>query len=251
MSLGLPQHLGQQHNHHVLLLLVVVVFLSPTPGATQTPGDCGIPTVQGGSVPQLPKTTAGAIAMVTCSTGYAMNPSLPASITCQDNGTWSTSPCVQYPELDSYSFCPRTHTVLRDAFRWGKVNYTTALKGCDLHNGKILSVESFQANCTDVMDMKLKTVSWINSSYTDKNGSQVHWSTANFGFFAHKPLHVICEFPVGDHIATITEDCDVVCDRGYAYHHSTPGCKGITQVLSCDLLNCSVPAIQFGMSNAS
>eukprot|EP00117_Sycon_ciliatum_P026161 scpid103348/ scgid5070/ len=151
MSLGLPQHLGQQHNHHVLLLLVVVVFLSPTPGATQTPGDCGIPTVQGGSVPQLPKTTAGAIAMVTCSTGYAMNPSLPASITCQDNGTWSTSPCV----------------------------------------------------------------------------------------------------PVGDHIATITEDCDVVCDRGYAYHHSTPGCKGITQVLSCDLLNCSVPAIQFGMSNAS
>ena len=62
-------------------------------------GDCRVPTnPTGGKYPAAGATTEGSTKRISCSTGYAVNPSGTTPITCQAGGSWtapSIPPCLR------------------------------------------------------------------------------------------------------------------------------------------------------------
>eukprot|EP00117_Sycon_ciliatum_P032954 scpid71263/ scgid25454/ len=142
-----------------------------------------------------------------------------------------------YEDLGSYRFCSSTDTALLYEYHVGGYNFTTAVQVCEGYDGKLLSLETFQANCTDGMHLSTMAA-WIDDKgYQNSNGDRVYWSTYNYGYFENQGLQAICEIPcnrtAGDHIAGITPDGSVICDPGYVYRHSQPVCKETTHVTSC------------------
>eukprot|EP00117_Sycon_ciliatum_P004835 scpid104069/ scgid9033/ len=98
-----------------------------------------------------------------------------------------------YEDLGSYRFCSSTDTALLYEYHVGGYNFTTAVQVCEGYDGKLLSLETFQANCTDGMQFSMMAA-WIgDKGYQKSNGDWVYWSTNNYGYFENQGLQAICE----------------------------------------------------------
>ncbi|XP_065195819.1 uncharacterized protein LOC135827218 [Sycon ciliatum] len=184
--------------------------------------NCSVPVIQNG-MSNASLIQYGATVQFTCEHTYFLWGS--SSATCNSNGTLSSVPICY--RLTGIRICRPPNIITRITERL--FNYTSARALCSSHNGTILSEASFHDGCSIGLTDHNR-VAW--RGLPDKNNKAL--TTYGVPVDLSLRLRVVCEIPC--------------LPRQNDQMESKP----MADDISCryDVLNCSVPAIQNGMSNA-